>query len=142
MIISDHQAQLPSTIYLWWCIQNGDLQRKNGSDFKVSDNIDNNQYEILKQINWRNRCNYWQRHISFKLSQSFYWLLKEEEEKTEGKWGCSINSKPNAAGLTNRAARSTGGPHFNCMNIQTVMFGKKYSRSILKSPLIENRHKL
>lgn len=77
------------------------------------------------------------------LSQSFYWLLKDRGREVWGKmrFYC-INSKPNAAGLTSRAARSTEGPHFNCMNIRTVMFGIKYSRSILKSPLLENRHKL
>lgn len=42
-------------------------------------------------------------------TQSFYWLLRDREVRGKMRVYCII-SKPNAAGLTNRAARSIGGP--------------------------------
>lgn len=43
-------------------------------------------------------------------TQSFYWLLRDREIRCKMRLYCKITSKPNAAGLTNRAARSMGGP--------------------------------
>lgn len=42
-------------------------------------------------------------------TQSFYWLLRDREVRGKMRFYC-ITSKPNAAGLRSRAARSTGGP--------------------------------
>lgn len=66
--------------------------------------------------------------MHIKLFQSVILLvLKDKGKEVEGKMRLHINNKPNAAGLINKAAKGTGGPCFNCMNIQTVMFGIKHS---------------